>query len=122
MALTKIKVRFEGNKCAECNREVKVGWEAYFENVDGVKKLYCKICGDPMFQKQERESEKPETPLSQSSKIIEDILSRLILINELYPLLDLRIRDMQESLKAFEYDTKAQLEKILKEKPKPAKK
>ena len=122
MALTKIKVRFEGNHCAKCNREVKVGWDAYFENVGGVKELYCKPCGDPMFQKQERESEKPETSLSESSKIIEDIISRLILINELYPLLDVRIRDMQESLKAFEFDTKAQLEKLIKAIPKPDKK
>lgn len=46
MNLTEIKVRYDGNKCSKCGRDVKKGWTGYFANDNGNKLLFCQPCGE----------------------------------------------------------------------------
>lgn len=39
--LKPIKVRYAG-ECAKCGREIKVGWDAFFDA--GTKSMYCRPC------------------------------------------------------------------------------
>ena len=43
--LKEIKTRYAG-KCADCGREIKVGWDIFFD--PETKKVYCKPCGSTM--------------------------------------------------------------------------
>lgn len=43
MQLSEIKVRYAGNPCAKCGRDMRVGWSAFFDA--STKSLYCVPCG-----------------------------------------------------------------------------
>ena len=45
MTLKEIKTQYAG-KCATCGREIKVGWNIFFD--PETKKVYCKPCGASM--------------------------------------------------------------------------
>lgn len=60
--LKEIKVRYAGNKCNKCDRDMKVGWSAFFDAT--TKSLYCQPCGKAMQQGEAIESGKNEDAVS----------------------------------------------------------
>lgn len=86
MSLTEIKVRYAGNHCAKCNREMKVGWKAMFEKVNNKPVMYCLPCSkqkekidDIQLESAEVEVEKEEIKsLFDELREIKNLLGRLI--------------------------------------------
>lgn len=93
MALSAIKTRFE-NPCNICNRPVKVGWDAYFENDNGKKKLYCKPCGEAEIARRERQGNELQ--------IDDGMAGRIAMLCELIPIIDERLRGIQATLLKLE--------------------
>lgn len=52
-----IKVRYEGNRCASCNRLMNVGWDAYYR-AEPKKELFCLPCGQKILGLEDIEREK----------------------------------------------------------------
>lgn len=100
--LTLIETRYSGNKCVVCHREVKLKEKAYFENDNGKKKLYCKKCGEIEANIQpSTETAKAET-INYNPDILEDIRDRVVILNEMYPAIEERVRDIETSINLLE--------------------
>lgn len=56
MDLKLIKTRYAG-QCKKCNREIKEGWEVYFDAE--TKSVYCKPCGKELLNVTDTSTEKP---------------------------------------------------------------
>lgn len=94
--ISEIKVKYDGNKCHKCGRDMKKGWTGYFENNNGIKKLYCKPCGDVMLSEPAKQQE-----LEQPKAETFEAIAQLALIVELLPQIDERLKDMQSVLTDF---------------------
>jgi len=107
--LSEIKARYE-TQCAKCGRNIREGWTVYFEP-EG-KKIYCKPCGQPMWVKEQDAANKgnpPESKPSAAMKLLEDILAQCLLLCDIMPKIEERLRDLETDvsrLDSFLRDTK----------------
>lgn len=69
--LKEIKTRYAG-KCATCGREIKEGWNIFFD--PDTKKVYCKPCGATMGGAESSEQVLSEAEITQ---LPEDMQTRL---------------------------------------------
>ena len=92
--LKEIKVRYE-TKCMKCQRDIKVGWTAFYE-ADG-KKLYCVPCGNIL--KLTEAGQLTETkPASAIEIMLDGIYSSTQANTELLGAVGLRLEVMQGCL------------------------
>lgn len=103
--MQKIKVRYAGNKCAKCGREMKVGWDAFFEPKG--KSLYCTVC-----EKDNQQSESGKMPKVSAIDIENNpIVEALKANNEILGAISIKFTVIVENLSAL-VDT-------MREKPAP---
>ena len=100
--LKEIKTRYEGAKCAKCNREIKKGWTVYFDPDAVPKVVYCKPCGQKLLTEPHKGEEK-------SSQIPDDVSEDFArLVNELAG--DLKLSNVTLSAQG---DDLAEIKKLL---------
>ena len=92
--LKEIKVRYAGNKCSKCDRDMKVGWSAFFDPT--TKSLYCQPCGKAMQQGEAIEIGKNEDAVSPEQFDI--LLNMLGKQGDVLAVLNQQVNDMNKRL------------------------
>lgn len=92
--MKEIKVRYKGNKCSDCGREMQVGWKAFFDVVNEKKFLYCTVCAKARIDgNKPTTTEQPEQK-EQSVYNLEEIIGMVnmkltVVIEELSRVIDI---------------------------------
>ena len=117
--LKKIKVRYGGNECSMCNREMQIGWTAYFNPAN--KALICVPCAKTIEHSEAIEKGKEDDAVSpQQFDMLFDMLGKngdsVTVLNQQVNDMDKKLDTLIDKLSSLFAERFSVIEKPLEEK------